>query len=54
MALKAPMPGWSGLMQLVQNGDFPGKSTFTFLPMIDMNASDMSCIFSTLKTRPTL
>ena len=45
--LKAPMPGWSGLMQLVQNGDFPGKSAFIFLPMIDMNASDLSCIFLT-------
>lgn len=41
-------PAWSGLMQTVHHGAYPGKSTVLFLPMIDMNASDMTCIFSTL------
>ena len=40
---------WSGLMQLVHHGDHPGKSSVTFLPMIDLSASDPSCIFSTLQ-----
>ena len=35
-------------MQCVADGEFPGKSTFTFLPMIDLNPSDPSCIYSTL------
>ena len=47
--LRSPTPSWSGLMQCTQNEDYPGKSTITFLPMIDMDASDMSCIYSTLK-----
>ena len=37
---------WS--MQMVHVGEYPGQSSVTFLPMIDMNPSDMSCIFSTL------
>lgn len=41
-------PGWSGMMQLVQNGSFPEKATVTFLPIIDMNPTDLTCIFSTL------
>ena len=47
--LRSPTPSWSGLMQLCQKGDYPGKSAITFLPMIDMDAGDMSCILSTLK-----
>jgi hypothetical protein len=35
-------------MQTVQSGTYPGKSSILFLPMIDMNPSDMSCIYSTL------
>ncbi|CAC5403501.1 unnamed protein product [Mytilus coruscus] len=46
--LKNPTPGWSGIMQMIHKGEYPGKSTVIFLPMIDMNASDMSCIYSTL------
>ena len=41
-------PGWSGLMQIVQKGSYPGKSSVLYLPMIDMNPSDLSCIYSTL------
>ncbi|KAK6171157.1 hypothetical protein SNE40_019405 [Patella caerulea] len=46
--LRSPTPGWSGFMQTVEDGPHPGKSSFTFLPMIDLNPSDMSCIYSTL------
>ncbi|CAC5372589.1 unnamed protein product [Mytilus coruscus] len=43
------MPGWSGYMQMVQEETCPGKSSFVFLPIIDLNPSDLSCIYSTLK-----
>ncbi|CAC5381294.1 unnamed protein product [Mytilus coruscus] len=46
--LKNPTPGWSGTMQMVHKGEYPGKSTVSFLPMIDMSVTDMSCIYSTL------
>ena len=42
-------PAWSGMMQLSHRGNHPGQSSVTFLPMIDMNSSDPTCIFSTLK-----
>ncbi len=42
-------PSWSGMMQFVQKGDHPGMSSIMFLPMIDMNPSDATCIYSTLK-----
>ena len=42
-------PQWSGMMQFVQKGDHPGMSSIMFLPMIDMNPSDATCIYSTLK-----
>ncbi|WAR03768.1 hypothetical protein MAR_010326 [Mya arenaria] len=45
----SPRPTWSGMMQFVMHGNHPGKSSFIFLPMIDMNPSDATCIFSTLK-----
>ena len=42
-------PNWSGFMHLLhKNKSYPGKSNILFLPMIDLNASDMSCIYSTL------
>ncbi|CAC5358443.1 unnamed protein product [Mytilus coruscus] len=47
--LKSPMPGWSGLMQMVCIGNNPGLSNVTFLPVIDLNPNDMSCVYSTLK-----
>ena len=47
--LRPSTPGWSGMMQMVQTGEFPGQSSVIFMPMIDMNPSDMSCIYSTLK-----
>ena len=45
----SPRPAWSGMMQFVHHGNHPGKSSTFFLPMIDMNSSDATCIFSTLK-----
>ena len=46
--LRASTPTWSGAMQMIQNGEHPGKSAVVFLPMIDMNASDISCVYSTM------
>lgn len=46
--LRSPLPGWSGMMQMVQEGNNQGVSDITFLPMIDLNPSDLNCIFSTL------
>lgn len=40
--------GWSALCQMVYKEPFPGKSSVVFLPMIDMDPSDMTCIYSTL------
>ncbi len=48
LLLQCPRPGWNGLMQLVHKGRHPGKASVLFLPMIDLNPSDMSCIYSTL------
>ena len=45
----SPRPGWSGMMQLVHRGKHPGKSSVMFLLMLDMNPSDMTCVYSTLK-----
>ena len=45
----SPRPAWSGMMQLVHRGKHRGKSSVMFLPMIDMNPNDISCMYSTLK-----
>ena len=42
-------PAWSGTMQLVHHGRHPGKSSVMFLPIIDMNPNDITCVYSTLK-----
>ena len=42
--LLSSRPGWSGMMQAVCQGTYPGEPGVTFLPMIDM-----SCIYLTLK-----
>ena len=41
-------PNWSGYMTEVCNGEYPGKSTVSLLPIIDLNPGDLSCIYSTL------
>ena len=46
--LRSPRPAWSGMMQSVCQGEYPGQSSIIFLPMIDMSSSDLSCIYSTL------
>ena len=45
----SPRPTWSGMMQLVHHGTHPGKSSVVFLPMIDINPSDTTCVYSTLR-----
>ena len=44
----SPRPAWSGMMQFVHQGNHPGKASVMFLPIIDMNPSDSTCIYSTL------
>ena len=42
-------PNWQGMMNIVHSvSDHHGKSSVTFLPMIDMYPSDPTCILSTL------
>ncbi|KAI3379074.1 hypothetical protein SNEBB_002215 [Seison nebaliae] len=43
-------PSWPGMMRLFYNKcEHPGKSSVLFLPMIDMNPGDKTCILSTLE-----
>ena len=44
----SPIPARSGMTQFVHQGDHPGKASVMFLPMIDMNSNDTTCIYSTL------
>ena len=46
--LRSPRPAWLGMMQNVCHGTHPGKSLVMFLPMIDLDPSNMTCIYSTL------
>ena len=46
--LKTPRPGWNATQQALMVGNHPGKSSIVFLPMIDLPASDDTCIYSTL------
>ena len=48
LTLRSPRPAWSGMMQAVHTGVHPGQSSVFLLPMIDMNSSDPTCIYSTL------
>ena len=41
-------PSWSGYVQDISVGDYPGKSNVTLLPIIDLNPSDEKCMYSTL------
>ncbi|RUM44709.1 MAG: hypothetical protein DSY80_04100 [Desulfocapsa sp.] len=49
LLLHSPRPAWSGMMQMLHHGEYPGQSSIMFLPMIDLDTSDPSCIYSTLK-----
>eukprot|EP00112_Aurelia_sp_Birch-Aquarium-sp1_P015562 Seg3462.1 transcript_id=Seg3462.1/GoldUCD/mRNA.D3Y31 product="hypothetical protein" protein_id=Seg3462.1/GoldUCD/D3Y31 len=46
--LKTSRPAWSGMMPAVHVGEHPRKASIKFLPLIDMNPSDMSCVCSTM------
>ncbi len=46
--LRSPRPAWSGMMQMLHKGNHPGRSSVHFLPLIDMDPGDMTCIYSTL------
>ncbi|KAK3104785.1 hypothetical protein FSP39_010049 [Pinctada imbricata] len=47
-SLRSPTPSWSGLVRMVHCGSHPGKTAIYFLPMIDMNPSDITCVYSTM------
>ena len=48
MSLDCVRAGWFGTMQLIEKGNHPGKSTIAYLPIIDMDPTNLSCIHSTL------
>ena len=39
-------------MQFCQKGEYPGKSDIVFLPIIDLNPNDLTCIYSTINFVP--
>ena len=48
--IRSPKSNWSGLMQTISKGSHPGKSSVTFLPMIDMDPTNIyTNIYSTLR-----
>ena len=49
LSVRSPRSAWSGMMQMVHSGDNPGQSSVLFLPMIDLDPGNMSCVHSTLK-----
>ena len=46
---KSSRPNWSGYMSNASAGSYPGKSTISILPIIDLDPTNLSCIFSTLR-----
>lgn len=45
----SPAPQWHGFCQEIHKGDHPGTSVISVLPMIDMDPTNLSCIYSTLQ-----
>ena len=45
---KMNQPQWSGFMSAMKDTSRPKKTDVHFLPIIDMNPSDETCIYSTL------
>ena len=45
---KSLRPNWSGFMTDISVGNYPGKSTVSFLPILDMDPTDYTCIYSVL------
>ena len=41
-------PNWSGFMQNISKGEYPGHSKIRYLPIIDLNPTKEKCIYSTL------
>ena len=48
LTVRSPRPSWTGMMQMVSHGEHPGEASVVFLPMIDLNPSDLIYIYSTL------
>ncbi len=48
LSVLSARPGWSGIMQMVNKGIHPGESSILFLPMLDMDSGNMSCVYTTL------
>ena len=46
LGLKTPL--WSGTMQAMSRGEHPKPSSFHFLPLIDLQPSNIDCVYSTL------
>ena len=44
--LKVPHLSFSGMIQGIYKGSHPGKPSLNFLPMIDLDPGNLSCIFS--------
>ena len=40
-------PNWSGYMQNISKGEYPGQSKITYLPIIDLNPTKEKCMYST-------
>ena len=45
---KGQRVNWSGYMSATSAGEYPGKAIVTFLPILDLNPSDSTCIYSVL------
>ena len=41
-------PLWNGFMKSTHVGSHPGRSAVHFMPLIDMKATDYTCIYSTM------
>ena len=46
--LEKPRPNWSGFMQMVTTGEHLPRSNITMLPIIDLDPSNYSCLYSVL------
>ena len=44
----SPWPSWNGYMTSVSKRDHPGKASVNMPPIIDMDQTNLSCIYSTL------
>ena len=47
MLLRFPGPACHGMMQLIHKGEHPSASSVMFLRIIDLNPSNMNCVYST-------